>query len=131
MQQDETAFYERIYLRADGAGRSAMLNVEMQHVLPALPCEYYYVAVKKDDANGRHGRYGEWLLSQNIGLPHQSNLMGEVALVAGPSASTPRDQYLYLAGFISELTREEIRAMLWSLPQEAMPGAGPRHSDPW
>lgn len=126
MQQDETAFYECIYRRADGAGRSAMLNVEIQHVLPAPPREHYYVAVKRDDANGRHGRYGEWLLSQNIGLPHQSNLMGEVALVAGPNEATPNAQYLYLAGFLSELSEEGVRALLWSLPEDAIRGAAPQ-----
>jgi hypothetical protein len=123
MQQDETAFYERIYRRADGAGRAAMLNAEIQYVSSEEPRERYYVAVKKDDANGLHGRYGEWLLSQNIGLPHQSALMGDVALVAAPNEATPKAQYVYLAEFLSELNQEGVGARLWSLPEEAMSGS--------
>lgn len=126
MQQDEATFYERIYRKADGAGRSAMLNAEIQHILPAPPHEHFYVAVKKDDANAGHCRYGEWLLSQNIGLPHQSNLMGEVALVAGPNEATPTAQYLYLAGFLSELGEEGVHALLWSLPDDAIREADPQ-----
>ena len=122
MQQDESAFYERIYRRADGAGRAAMLNVEIQHFSPEAPRERYCVAVKKDDANRRHSRYGEWLVSQNIGLPHQSALMGEVALVAAPDEATPRAQYVYLAKFLSELNAEGVGARLWSLPEDAMAG---------
>jgi hypothetical protein len=123
MQQDESAFYERIYRKADGAGRAAMLDAEIQHFVPEAPRERYCVAVKKDDPSRRHGRYGEWLVSQNIGLPHQSALMGEVALVAAPNEATPKAQYVYLAKFLSELNREGVGARLWSLPEEAMAGS--------
>jgi hypothetical protein len=125
MQQDETAFYERIYRRADGAGRSAMLEVETPDFLPEVPREHYYVAVRKDDVSTPHAHYGEWLLSQKRALPHQSNLMGEVALVAAPDEATPKAQYLYLAGFLSELKGEGVHALLWSLPEEAVAGSRP------
>jgi hypothetical protein len=128
MQQDETAFYERIYRRADGAARAAMLNAEMQHVFSEAPRERYYVAVTKDDPRRRHGRCGEWLLNQNIGQPHQSALMGEVALVAAPNEATPKAQYVYLAVFLSELNQEGVSARLWSLPEEALAGSSRRWS---
>jgi hypothetical protein len=113
MEQDEARLYERLYRRADQAGRAAALDSRWYDYPQDIGCFSVGVHLVGE---GKLKQFGEWLLGNSVRLAARS---GAYALLVPPDGSQPQ-QFEYAIAFVGELRRHGIKASLRRFPNDAM-----------